>query len=266
VIRDVFPVAETGFDPAAMHDLYSAGVIRAVFEALYTYDYLARPAKLVPLVAAAMPEIAEDGRVYTVRLRPGIFFQPDRVFGDKPRELVADDVVYSVKRLADPKLRAPYGFLVEGKFAGLDELAAAAKKTGKFDYDRKIAGIEAVDRHTVRFRLNEPDFNLTYVLSHEATSIVAREVIDKYAESDGRAMSHPVGTGPFKLGQWIRSNKIVLDANPDYRGFVWDFAPVQPGDEKLVAQMKGKRMPAVDRVEIFVQEEDQTRWLAFQQG
>lgn len=266
VIRDVFPVAETGFDPAAMHDLYSAGVIRAVFEALYTYDYLARPAKLVPLVAAAMPEITEDGRVYTVRVRPGIFFQPDRVFGGKPRELTADDVVYSVKRLADPKLRAPYGFLVEGKFAGLDELAAAAKKSGKFDYDRRIAGIEAVDRHTVRFRLNEPDFNLTYVLSHEATSIVAREIIDKYAESDGRAMSHPVGTGPFKLGQWIRSNKIVLDANPDYRGFVWDFAPVQPGDEKLVAQMKGKRMPAVDRVEIFAQEEDQTRWLAFQQG
>lgn len=266
VIRDVFPVAETGFDPAAMHDLYSAGIVRAVFEALYTYDYLARPAKLAPLVAVAMPEITEDGKVYTVRLRPGIFFQPDPVFGGKKRELTADDVVYSVKRLADPKLRAPYSFLVEGKFVGLDELAAAAKRSGKFDYDRKIAGIEAVDRHTVRFRLNEPDFNLTYVLSHEATSIVAREVIDKYGESDGRAMSNPVGTGAFKLGQWIRSNKIVLDANPDYRGFTWDFAPVQPGDEKLVAQMKGKRMPAVDRVEIFIQEEDQTRWLAFQQG
>lgn len=266
VIRDVFPVAETGFDPAAMHDLYSAGIVRAVFEALYTYDYLARPARLVPLAAEAMPEIVADGKTYTVRIRKGIVFQSDPVFAGRKRELTAEDVAYSIKRLADPKIRAPYGFLVEGKFTGLDDLAAAAKKSGKFDYDRKIPGIEVVDPYTIRFRLDNPDFNLTYVLSHEATSIVAREVIAKYAESDGRAMSNPVGTGPFKLGQWIRSNKIVLDRNPDYRGFTWDFAPVQPGDDQLVAQMKGKRMPAVDRVEILVQEEDQSRWLAFQQG
>lgn len=266
VIRDVFPVAETGFDPAALTDLYSAGVVRAVFEALYTYDYLARPAKLVPLTAEAMPQISDDGKTYTVRIKPGIHFQPDPAFGGKKRELVADDIVYSIKRLIDPKIRAPYAFLVENKFVGLDELAADAKKTGRFDYDRKIPGIEAVDRYTIRFRLNEPDYNLTYVLSHEVTSAVAREVIERYGESDGRTQSNPVGTGAFKLAQWVRSSKIVLDANPDYRGFTWDFAPVQPGDEKIVAQMKGKRMPAVDRVEIFVQEEDQTRWLAFQQG
>ncbi len=266
IIRDVFPVAETGFDPAAMHDLYSAGVVRAIFDTLYTYDYLARPAKLVPNVAAAMPEVSEDGKVYTVRLTPGVTFQPDPAFGGRKRELTADDVVYSYKRLLDPKLRAPYGFLVEGKFVGMDEVVAEANRTGKFDYDRKVPGLEVVDRHTVRFRLKDTDYNLPYVLSHEALSIVAREVIEKYGESDGRTMSHPVGTGPFKLGEWIRSNKIVLDRNPGYREVVWDFAPVQPGDEKLVAQMKGKRLPAVDRVEIYVQEEDQTRWLAFQQG
>lgn len=266
IIRDVFPVAETGFDPAAMHDLYSAGVVRAIFDTLYTYDYLARPAKLVPNVAAAMPEVSEDGKVYTVRLTPGVTFQPDPAFGGRKRELTAEDVVYSYKRLLDPKLRAPYGFLVEGKFVGMDEVVAEANRTGKFDYDRKVPGLEAVDRYTLRFRLTDTDYNLPYVLSHEALSIVAREVIEKYGESDGRTMSHPVGTGPFKLGEWIRSNKIVLDRNPGYREVVWDFAPVQPGDEKLVAQMKGKRLPAVDRVEIYVQEEDQTRWLAFQQG
>jgi len=79
-------------------------------------------------------------------------------------------------------------------------------------------------------------------------------------------MSNPVGTGAYKLGQWIRSNKIVLDANPDYRGFTWDFKPGQPGDEKLVAQMKGKTMPQVGRVEILIMVEDQTRWLAFEKG
>jgi oligopeptide transport system substrate-binding protein len=266
VIRDVFPVAETGFDPAAVHDLYSSGIVRAVFETLYTYDYLARPAKLVPQAAEAMPVVTDDGRTYTVKLVKGIRFQSDPAFGAKQRELTADDVVYSYKRLADPKIRSPYWFLLEGKIVGLDEAAAAAKKSGRFDYDAKVAGLEAVDRYTVRFRLKDTDYNLPYVMAHEAAALVAREVVAKYGESDGRVMSNPVGTGPYRLAQWVRSSKIVLEANPDYRGFTWDFAPGQPGDEKLVAQMKGRKMPAVGRVEIAIMEEDQARWLAFQSG
>ena len=266
VIRDVFPVAETGFDPAAVHDLYSSGIVRAIFETLYTYDYLARPAKIVPQAADGMPQVSEDGKVYTVKLQKGILFQADPAFGGKKRELTAADVVYSFKRLMDPKIRSPYAFMLEGKVVGLDALAEAAKKSGKFDYDAKIAGLEAVDRYTVRFRLTDTDYNLPYVMAHESLALVAREVIEKYAESDGRAMSNPVGTGPFRLGQWIRSNKIVLDASPEYRGLTWDFKPAQPGDDKLVAQMKGKKMPQVGRVEVYIMVEDQTRWLAFEKG
>lgn len=266
VFRDVFPVAETGFDPAAMHDLYSAGICRAIFETLYTYDYLARPAKLVPGVADGMPQITDDGRTYTVRLQRGIYFATDPAFGGRKRELTAEDIVYTFKRVADPKIRSPYAFLVEGKFVGLDDEIAAARKSGRFNYDRKIPGLEALDRYTVRFRLNDTDYNLPYVMAHETLSTVAREVIEKYGESDGRAMSNPVGTGPYKLGEWVRSAKIVLDANPDYRGFVWDFKSQQPGDDQLVAQMKGKQMPRIGRIEISIMEEDQARWLAFQGG
>ncbi|MFO1312220.1 MAG: ABC transporter substrate-binding protein [Burkholderiales bacterium] len=266
VIRDVFPVAETGFDPAAVHDLYSSGIVRAIFETLYTYDYLARPARIVPQAADGMPQVTEDGKVYTVKLQKGIQFQADPAFGGKKRELTADDVVYSFKRIMDPRLRSPYAFLLEGKIVGLDALAESAKKSGKFDYDAKIPGLEAVDRYTVRFRLTDTDYNLPYVMAHESLALVAREVIEKYAESDGRAMSNPVGTGPFRLGQWIRSNKIVLDASPEYRGLAWDFKPAQPGDDKLVAQMKGKKMPQVGRVEVYIMVEDQTRWLAFEKG
>ncbi len=266
VIRDVFPVAETGFDPAAMHDLYSAGIVQAIFDRLYTYDYLARPAKVVPQAADGLPQITDDGKTYTVKLRKGIYFAPDPAFGGKQRELTAFDFAYSMKRLADPKIRSPWAFLLEGKFIGLDEETAAAKKTGKFDYDKKLAGIEAVDRYTLRLRLKDTDYGLMHVLAHETLSGLAREVVEKYGESDGRVMSNPVGSGPFRLAQWVRSSKIVLEANPDYRGFTWDFSPQQQGDDKLVAQMKGKQMPQVGRVEISVMEEDQARWLAFQKG
>jgi len=264
VIRDVFPAAETGFDPAASNDLYSGTIGQAIFDTLYTYDYLARPSKLAPLAAESLPQITDNGKTYTIKLRKGITFTSDPAFGGKKRELVADDVVYSLKRLADPKLRSPWVFLVEGRFVGLDEEIAAAKLSGNFAYDKKIPGLEVVDRYTLRLRLKDTDYNLPYVLAHEPTAIVAREVIEKYGESDGRAMGNPVGSGPYKLAQWVRSSKIVLEANPDYRGFTWDFTSTDPADQKMIAQMKGRKMPAVGRVEISIIEEDQARWLAFQ--
>ena len=56
VLRYAFPVAETGFDPARIVDLYSRIVTAHIFESLYTYDHLARPAKIKPLIAEGMPE------------------------------------------------------------------------------------------------------------------------------------------------------------------------------------------------------------------
>jgi len=266
VIRHVFPAAETGFDPAAVQDLYSGTIEQAIFETLLTYDYLARPAKLVPLTAEAMPVVTDNGKTYTIRVRKGIYFTPDPAFKGKKRELVAADYAYALKRLIDPRIRGPWAWLVEGKIVGLDEAVEAAKKTGKFDYDAKIAGLETPDRYTLRIRLKDTDFNLPYVLAHEPTSAVAREVIDAYADEAGRAMANPVGTGPYMLKQWVRSSKIILEANPDFRGFVWDFKSNDPADAKLIAEMKGKKMPQVGRIEVSIIEEDQARLLAFQNG
>jgi ABC-type transport system substrate-binding protein len=267
VIRHVFPAGEEGFDPAAAHDLYSGTVEQVIFETLLTYDYLARPAKLVPLTAEALPQITDNGQTYTIKIKKGIYFTPDPAFKGVKRELVAEDYVYSLKRLMDPKIRSPWTWLLDGKVVGLDEQAAAAKETGAFDYNAKVPGLEAVERYTLRIRLKQPDYNLSYVLAHEPTSAVAREVVAAYANEGGRVMSNPVGTGPYKLANWIRSSKIFLEANPDYRGFVWDFKP-GPGadDAQIVKEMKGKKMPQVGRIEISIMEEDQSRLLAFQNG
>jgi len=266
VLRHVFPAAETGFDPAGVQDLYSATIEQMLFETLLTYDYLARPAKLVPLTAEALPEVTDNGKTYTVRVRKGIYFIDDPVFKGRKRELIAADYAYALKRLIDPKLRSPWAWLVEDKIVGLDDLAEAAKKTGKFDYDAKVEGLETPDRYTLRIRLKDTDYNLPYILAHEPTSAVAREVIDTYRDESGRAMANPVGTGPYRLKQWLRSSKIVLDANPDYRGFTWDFKSDDPEDQPLIAQMKGKQMPLVGRIEVSIIEEDQARLLAFQNG
>ena len=267
VIRYVFPAGEEGFDPAAAHDLYSGTVEQAIFETLLTYDYLARPAKLVPMAAEALPDVTDNGQTYTFRIRKGVHFTPDPAFKGVQRELVAEDFAFSIRRLVDPAIHSPWSWLVEGKIIGLDLQAAKAKKTGKFDYDAKVAGLEIVDRYTLRIRLTQPDYNMSYVLAHEPTSAVAREVVAAYGDEGGRIMANPVGTGAYRLVQWVRSSKIVLEANPDYRGFVWDFQPsADPDDKRIIAEMKGKKMPQIGRVEISIMEEDQSRLLAFQNG
>jgi ABC-type transport system substrate-binding protein len=87
VLRYAFPVAETGFDPARIVDLYSRIVTAHIFEALYAYDHLARPPKIKPLIADGPPEISADFRTWTVKIRQGIFFADDPAFGGKKREV-----------------------------------------------------------------------------------------------------------------------------------------------------------------------------------
>jgi len=266
VLKWVFNVAESGFDPAATRDLYSNGINYNIFETLYSYDYLASPAKLIPRAAEALPEMSADAKTYTIRLKKGITFTPDAAFNGKKRELTMEDYVYSIERLFDPRIASPHSWLFEGKIVGLDELAKQARKSNRFNYDAKIAGFELIDKYTLRIHLNQPDFNIGLILAHNPTGAVAREVIEKYQDLQGQVMDHPVGTGPYLLArdEWVRGSKIVLLANPDFRGYIWDFkGSDSPEDQKITAAMKGKRMPQIGRVEIDVMVEDQSRWLAF---
>src|SRR5262249_26952372 len=156
-----------------------------------TYDYLARPAKLIPSVAESLPAVSSDGRNYTLRIRKGVYFTPDPAFRGARRELTAADYAYSFKRFLDPRNRSPYAFLFEGTVKGLEELAARAKASGRFDYDAPVPGLEAVDRYTLRIRLTHPDGNFAHVLAFPLMGAVAREVVEAYGDDTA---SHPVGT------------------------------------------------------------------------
>ena len=164
VLRIEFYVAETGFDPVKVQDYYSQTVCEAIFESLMTYDYLARPAKLVPRAAEAMPEISDQARTYVFKIRKGIYFAPDPAFKGKPRELTADDYAYTIKRFRDPANKSPYESFLDG-VVGLDEVKKDAEKTGKFDYDRKVAGLQVLDRYTLQVRLKETDYNFAHILA-----------------------------------------------------------------------------------------------------
>lgn len=261
VLRISFNAGETGFDPIRVTDAYSNGVTEQIYEPLLTYDYLARPARLVPLTAEAMPQVTDNGRTWLIRLKKGISFQSDAAFKGKQRELTVNDFVYAFKRLMDPKLRSPWQFILEKKIVGLDELADQARKSGTFNYDAKVAGLEVLDNYTLRIRLNDTDYNFGYFLAMPTTAAQSREVVEAYEDSN----VHPVGTGPYVLKKWVRGSKIILEANPDYRNVVWDFQPSSDAyDKKLIAEMKGKKIPQIGVIDISIMEEGQSRWLAFQ--
>ncbi|MEO5882680.1 MAG: ABC transporter substrate-binding protein [Caldimonas sp.] len=267
ILRYAFPVAETGFDPVKLSDLYSRTVTRHIFESLYGYDHLARPTQIRPLTTTAMPEMADEYRTWTFRIRPGIFFADDPAFKGQRRELVAADYVFTLKRFADPATKSPvWSSIEEMAFVGLKELRAESLKSRTpFDYDLEIPGLRAIDRHTLQFRLETPRPRMHEDMADASIyGAVAREVVQAYGE---QIAAHPVGTGPFRLKSWRRSSRIVLERNPGYRErFYEDEAAPDAADaegQALLARFKGRRLPLVDQVEISIIEEPQPRWLSF---
>ena len=164
-----------------------------------------------------MPEISADGKTWTIRVRKGIYFADDPVFKGQRRELTAADYVFAIKRILDPRMRSNSLQMVDGRFVGADALVAKAKETGRFDYDAPLEGLQAIDRYTLQFKLVFPDYELLSNLTTTALSAVAREVIEAYGDENGWAMANPVGTGAYRLKEWRRGQRIVLEANPGYR-------------------------------------------------
>jgi len=267
-LRVAFPVAETGFDPQAASDIYSFAVIGAIFDPLYVYDYFARPVRMVPNTAAALPEMSNEGRTYTIKVKPGIYFAADPAFKGTRRELTADDYVYSIKRIFDPKVRSYWVYVFEGNLVGLDDVLPAARRSGVLDYDARIEGLQAIDRYTLRIQFKRPNYGFEWWLTTSQMAAVAREVVEAYKDGSNRVMENPVGTGAYRLKNWTRGQRIFLEANPDYREVLFP-APgpgSSPADAAMAKGLVGRRLPLVGNVDISIIEEAQPRLLSFDTG
>ena len=248
-------------DPQQYNDDPSFQVIMAIFEPLYEWDYLASPPRLAPVTATGPVEVTDGGRTWTMRVKPGIFFTDDPAFNGKPRELVASDYVYSYKRWIDPNLRRGGSTILTDLIMEARAAVDAARGSGKFDYDRPIEGLRALDRYTLQLRLNEPNYpNIEDLIGFIGAA--AREVVEA---AGGDIRTRPIGTGPFKLKDWKRGSRIVLEANPKYRAlrFPESNAPAHAALEK---SMHGKALPQIGVVELNIIEEDLTRLLEFENG
>ena len=260
ILRVASPDIDT-LDPQQFSDDPSFQVLMAIYEPLYEWDYLASPPKLSPLTASSPLAISDDGRTWTAHLKAGIFFTDDPAFKGKPRELVAEDYVHSYKRWLDPNLRRGGSPITTDLIVGMRSVVDAARKSGKFDYDARVEGLRALDRYTLQLKLVEPNYPIIRDL-FGFVGAVAREVVDA---AGGDIRTRAVGTGPFRLREWKRGSRIVLDANPAYRRvhFPESGDPAQAG---LVRSMQGKILPQIAVVEVNIIDEDLPRMLQFEQG
>lgn len=268
VLRVAAEIAEVGFDPPRVSDRTSVTVNAHIFEPLLSYDPLARDALLVPQTAAALPEVSSDFRRFVFTLQPGILFADDLAFGGRPRELVAADYVYSLKRYFDPRIASEHLYLLDGaQMLGMRALRQRAlkAKTG-LDYDAPVEGLRALDRYRLEIRLAEPDPRFVQLFAIPGlTGAVAREVVEFYGDA---IAAHPVGTGPFRLADWRRGSRVRLVRNEKFREQRYSGQPAADDLEAqaLLRRLQGRRLPMVDAVELSIVLEDQPRWLAFHGG
>ena len=248
-------------DPQQLQDKFSHDVSLLINEGMFEWSYLDRPPVAVPRTAAGPAEISADGRTWTIRLTPGIFFTDDPAFKGRRRELVAADYVYSIERTLDPNLRGGGDPEITGLIVGMRKVVDAAAKPGaKFDYDAPVEGLQALDARTVQLKLTAVNYPVaTGILMVQA---VAREVVEA---AKGDIQSRVVGTGPYRLAEWQRGTRVVLEANPGYRALAFP-ASDDPAHAPLVQEMRGRRLPAIGRIEMAVIDEQNVRVLEFESG
>lgn len=252
-----------GLDPIQSADVYSAGEVAKVYEGLMEFHYLARPFKVVPNLAAEMPHVSDDQLTYTFKIRQGVTFQVDSCFGSNGgRELTAHDFAYSMKRLADPRLHALGFWLVDGKLEGINEWRAQQMALPKTDYELELAGVRALDKYTLQFKLAHPYPQFLYVLTMCPCFVVPHEAVDMYGPE---FMNHPVGTGPFTLACFkSQDTKITYNKNLHFRD---KYFPDEAAEEyKHLLVGAGKKLPFVDTVITYILPEEQPRWLKFNRG
>jgi oligopeptide transport system substrate-binding protein len=198
-------------DPNKAQDSTSIAVLSAVQRGLVYFD---KDLKIVPELAAALPEVSADAKTLTFTLKDGIKYSN----GDP---IVAGDFVYSMKRTIDPRTAAPYSYVMAEVAGAADLLALAGKDPAPSDADvEKLldkVGISAPDDKTLVINLSTPATYFTSVLALWINVPIQEKWI---TSPNATEAANYVGSGPFILDTWNHNSQIVLKPNPNWSGDV----------------------------------------------
>ena len=256
---------------------------------------------------ADAPSAAIAFSVYEIRIRPGIRYQPHPAFAlnadgrpvyaeldpsalngiDKiadftqtgTRELISDDYIYEIKRLAHPHLHSPIYAMMAERIVGLKALGERLQKEAGslpadawLDLERfALDGVTRVDRYTYRIKLKGKYPQFLYWLAMPFFAPVPREA-DRFYSQPGMAEKnltldwYPVGTGPFMLTENNPNSRMVLERNPNFHGETYPCEGESSDREKGLLADCGKVLPLIDKA-VFVREKESIPyWNKFLQG
>ncbi len=211
-------------DPQRMADFGSYTVASQIYSTLVTLD---EHLQLVPY-AAEKWSVSRDGLVWTFKLRDNLVFH-------NGRKADANDVKYSLTRLASPDSRSPSSALLLADVVGFEAVNKGQSKD--------LTGVRVVDPLTLEIRLQSPPKgDLLTRLSHISTAIIAHEAVE--AGGANWAETQPIGTGPWRLKEWVHRSRVTYEAFPQY--------------------FEGK--PKVDQLEMPIVQEPATQLAMYQNG
>lgn len=212
-------------DPAFAKNQSVIWAVKQVYNTLVEPD---NQLNIRPCLAKSW-EVATDHQTFIFHLRTDVYFHDNESFiGGKGRLMNARDVVYSLKRIMDPKTASPGAWIFNGKV----------------DINN---GFTAIDDSTFKLTLLQPFHPVLGILSMQYCSIIPHEVVEKYGKDFRK---HPCGTGPFQFHQWEEGQALILHKYPRY--FEQDSA--------------GNRLPYLDAVKIGFLDNKATEFLLFRQG
>lgn len=245
--------------------------------------------------------------VYEISLERGIYYQPHPAFArddldaflyhnltqkelqdifkladfseQGTRELLAEDYIYQIKRLAHPRLHSPIFGLMAEYIIGLKEYAevlrketAALSKEGYLDLRKfPLEGVEVVDTHTYRIKIKGKYPQFIYWLAMPFFAPIPWEA-DRFYSQAGMAEKnitldwYPVGTGPYMLTENDPNRVMILERNPHFAGEYYPTEGMPDDVESGLLKDAGKPIPFIDKVVFSRERESIPRWNKFLQG
>ncbi|HEY8279585.1 MAG TPA: ABC transporter substrate-binding protein [Bdellovibrionota bacterium] len=255
-------------DPAVAYDAISLEVMALSLESLFQYKYTKVPLELEPLLAESMPTISKDKKNYTIKIKKGVMWQDDAAFPNgKGRELKAGDFIYAWKRMLLPEIQSPGTWIFDGKVVGweaykkkLIENRAKAEEI----LQESVDGLKATDDYTIEIKLLQPYPQLLNVLAMGFGSPMAKEVTAKYGQQG--LNEKMVGTGPFRLKDFRKDSRIIVEKSPAFRGETFPSDGDEDAKKTGLLAAAGKPLPFVDEIVFSIIKESQPRWLQFMKG
>ncbi|MBD65378.1 MAG: hypothetical protein CME62_09230 [Halobacteriovoraceae bacterium] len=250
------------FDPAVAFNDDSLLVMGQTLETLYQYHYLKRPFEVIPLLADGMPEISEDGKTYTIKIKKDILYQNHNQDFQGPRTVKAQDFIWQIKRLAFKPLKSTGTWLFEGKLKGFNEFSEKVGESSEKFLTENISGLSAPDEYTLKIELKRPEPNLLYFLSMTFTTPVPLELINNYNNDLSQVL---VGTGPYQFRKFDGQSYFFSKFEKFHKEVYPSTGDRYANTENLLSSSK-EQLPFIRKIEFKIINDEDLRWREFGEG